>query len=288
MGNGCTKRLNKNTVAPKHTPSTTPNHKSFIDNHRNHVTSTPKKRSTNPFEWDENDEQNTPSTSIAFRCKPAAKQSTLTTNTRKLSNRSIATENPSKYNENKSKTVKVNETIDTNSIIFDKCEPIVVRPKPPKPFIRSTSIDSDNSLQTDGRRQFSKNINRFFRSSQNLASTSNDRPENSVSIKKIYNRFSGSVQTLFQGNMSAIRKRNFSASDTNLTNLSVNKKMNGNCRLSQQELIDNDYCPSVLYNRKVRRSSNEKPADSSQIARWKNQLWTKFSRKKMDPSSRKS
>lgn len=280
MGNGCTKnvrRLNKNTVAPKHPAKF---EAKFINNH---VTSTPK-ASTNPFECDENEssnENNTPSTSVTLR-QPSTRTHL---STRKLSNRSIATENPSKYKIENAKEINLAAQIDTNSIIFDKSE--TVCSKAPKPFVRSVSVDSasDKSVQIDSKR-FSTTINRFFRSKQNSASTPNiNGTENNLKLTKLYNRLSGSVQTLFQGNLSSVKKRNFSASDTNL---SVNRKLNGNCRLSHQQLIDNDYCPSVLYNRKARRSSNERGADKSQIARWKDQLWMKFSRKKSDPRARKA
>lgn len=190
--------------------------------------------------------------------------------------------------------------IDTKSIIFDKTESATTA-RPPSHIARSMSVDSSSDKSdeksSDGKRftAAAGHLQRLFKSNQNLTTLTSPPTTTppaatvkngggSLSFPKLYHRFSGSVQSLFGSNLQSNRKRNLSASDTNLNR--INRRCNG---LSQQQLIDNDYCPSVFYNRKARKSYSEKNLDKTQtFSRWKNQLWLKFSRKKSNPSARKS
>lgn len=196
--------------------------------------------------------------------------------------------------------------IDTKSIIFDRIESNAAAATPARPapyIVRSMSVDSSSDKseeKTSDSKRFAAaatHLQRLFKSNQNLttlASSASPSPTTtsstgkngagSLSFPKLYHRFSGSVQSLFASNLQNNRKRNLSASDTNLN------RINGRCSgFSQQQLIDNDYCPSVFYNRKARKSYSEKNLDKAQtFSRWKNQLWLKFSRKKTNPSARKS
>lgn len=277
MGNGCTKnlrRLNKNSVAPDHIQQVT-SIKSHIE---------PVKRNTNPFEEDDDDDEIIASTSSALTTARPPSNS-------KIKNR--APEPPIKKNSPNHSASYLTSPIDTNSIIFDKNESVetnLFKSLRSPQFKRSISVDSssDRSAQNE-KKPFSTNIHRMFKSNLNLPTTSTNqtKSENSLKFTKIYHRLSGSVHSLFTSNLTNSRKQHFSASDTNLN---VVNKMNGRCAMSQQQLIDNDYCPSVLYNRKARKSYNEKNFDRTQtFSKWKNQLWLKFSRKKSDPTqTRKS
>lgn len=269
MGNGCSKnirRLNKSTVVPEqiaHSSKTIPV-----------IPSTSSKSHFNKTSY----EENLPSTSII---EPQPVQNPSKSNTIAVSSKSPE---KLKYFANSSKASFLVATIDTNSIIFDKSESKTDLRESKPPISRSISIDSssDKSTQSESKK-FSTNIHRLFKSNQNLTQT-NGKSDSNRNLSKLYHRLSGSVQTLFKGNLNNMRKRNFSASDTNL---SVNK-INDRCALSQQQLIDNDYCPSVFYNRKARKSCSERNIDKNQFMRWKNQLWMKFSRRKSQPSVRKS
>lgn len=185
--------------------------------------------------------------------------------------------------------------IDTKSIIFDKTElTTLAAATRPSYTTRSMSVD-----KFDGKRfaTAAAHLHRLFKSNQNLPTTTpvttstptastpttKTNGSGSISFPKLYHRLSGSVSSLFTNNLQNNRKRNLSASDTNLN------RINGRSGFSQQQLIDNDYCPSVFYNRKARKSLSEKNLDKTQtFSRWKNQLWLKFSRKKSNPSARKS
>lgn len=197
--------------------------------------------------------------------------------------------------------------IDSKSIIFDKTDSKSTIAHRPPYISRSISVDSSSDKSdektSEGKRfaTAAAHLQRLFKSNQNLttsassptiASTAKNDDRSgggggaggSLSFPKLYHRFSGSVQSLFANNLQNNRKRNLSASDTNLNR--IHRRCSG---LSQQQLIDNDYCPSVFYNRKARKSYSEKNLDKTQtFSRWKNQLWLKFSRKKSNPSARKS
>lgn len=279
MGNGCSKnirRLNKNTIAPNHViePSTpiTTNH---IEPIKCQVTQTTVTKKPNRIE-----------------IGPVGNQAFTTNRLESISrlepSNSIGktdARNPCSSSNVDPDIFNLSSCIDTQSIIFDRSEP-----KPIKPlFTRSISVDSssDKTDKSAEVKRFSISLHRLFRSNQNLTTTtSNPVPkttENHKNFPKLYHRLSGSVQSLFTGNLNNNRKRNLSASDTNLN------RINPRCGLTQQQLIDNDYCPSVLYNRKARKSYSEKNLDKTQtFSRWKNQLWLKFSRKKSNPSARKS
>lgn len=282
MGNGCTKniqRLNKNSVAPNHksNPPNTSNesHPNSTEPNLNRSSTTnniPKKRSTNPFEEDTSDTDSfllsdpLPSTSSAL-AEPS------------IHSKSRTLASPLSH-ENRTKINRLTSPIDTNSIIFDKTDKlgpkIIKSPQTPRlsQFVRSSSFDSSSDkINQNEKKPFSSNIHRMFRSNMNISSiTLNARNENSLKLTKLYHRLSGSVHSLFNGNLNNSRKRNLSASDTNLN------KMNGRCGMSQQQLIDNDYCPSVLYNRKERKSCNEKKKS-------KNPFWPIVFRKKSDPTT---
>lgn len=281
MGNGCSKnirRLNKNTVAPNHIASTsTPVKAEYAEPIKFHRTHNLANKS--------NHTEVTPSTSTSIN----QRINQTTTPRLELSNHTGKTDarNPLSSSNRKSEAFDLASCIDTKSIIFDKSET-----KPPiKPsFVRSASVDSssDKSVQSSEVRKFTAHLHRLFKSNQNLTNTTTTpnathrTNDSNISFPKLYHRFSGSVQSLFSGNLNNNRKRNLSASDTNLNRIN-------RCAMTQQQLIDNDYCPSVLYNRKARKSCSEKNLDKTQtFSRWKNQLWMKFSRKKSDPSARKS
>lgn len=284
MGNGCTKhiqRLNKNSVAPNHKSN------SQITSNASHPTSTkphlnrpantndiPKKRSTNPFEEDTSDTDSfilsepLPSTSYAS-AEPS------------IHSKSRTLAAPLSH-EHRTQLNRLTSPIDTNSIIFDKADKLgpntIKSSQPPRltQFVRSCSFDSSSDkINQNEKKPFSSNIHRMFQSNMNISSiTLSAKNENSLKLTKLYHRLSGSVHSLFNGNLNNNRKRNLSASDTNL-NLS---KMNGRCGMSQQQLIDNDYCPSVLYNRKERKTCNEKKKS-------KHPFWPIVFRKKSDPTT---
>lgn len=284
MGNGCTKniqRLKQNSIAPNHksNPQITSNvsHPNSTKPNLNRSSTThdiPKKRSTNPFEEDTSDTDSfilsdpLPSTS----CAPAEPS---------IHSKSRTLAAPLSH-EHRTKINRLASPIDTNSIIFDKTDKlgakIIKSPQTPRlsQFVRSCSFDSSSDkIHQNEKKPFSSNIHRMFRSNMNISSiTLSAKNENSLKLTKLYHRLSGSVHSLFNGNLNNNRKRNLSASDTNLN---VNK-MNGRCAMSQQQLIDNDYCPSVLYNRKERKSCNEKK-------KAKNPFWPIVFRKKSDPTT---
>lgn len=279
MGNGCSKnirRLNKNTVAPNHIASTsTPIIANYVDPIKYHSTQNLPTKSIHT--------EVTPSTSTPFnqqRIQNSTPRLELSNHTGKTD--ALNTQRSSNFD---SEAFNLASCIDTKSIIFDKSE---TKLRKPPSFVRSASVDSasNKSVQSGEVNKFTAHLHRLFRSNQNLATTTpnptNKNESNNISLPKLYHRFSGSVQSLFNGNLNNNRKRNLSASDTNLNRIN-------RCAMSQQQLIDNDYCPSVLYNRKARKSYSEKNLDNTQtFSRWKNQLWLKFSRKKSDPSARKS
>lgn len=151
------------------------------------------------------------------------------------------------------------------------------------PFQRSSSVDSATEAkeETDRLNTKSFSVSRMFKSSHNLVNEKdvNCKQKGKSEISKLYHRWSGSVHSLFQS-------RPLSASDTNL---SVRKKTNN--VLSQQQLIDQDYCPSVIYNRKQRQSqgTTEKTAEKTlTFNRIKNNLFQRFARKPNNINSRKT
>lgn len=187
--------------------------------------------------------------------------------------------------------------IDTNSIIFDRSDDFNAKHtsiKRTKSISRSCSVDSssDRSVNSEPKKS-SRNLHRFFKSNINLTSSNASGSDNNLNFMRFYHRLSDGVQTLFSGNLSGLRKHNMSASDTNLNLRRRGGGRSGgssdqNGRLSQQQLIDNDYCPSVLYNRKARKSCSDRDIDKSQtFQRWKQQIWMKFSRRKQ-PTTRKT
>lgn len=290
MGNGCSKRLNK----------TAPSSNRVIDS-----TSTPL--TITPVQPDkiQHTRSNAPTHSNRIEIGPADRtpstSSRLETTSRFQSTHVVAATSSNPFDQTDdarspgrssvfdSDAFNLSSCIDTTSIIFDKTEPNVKKPS----FTRSISVDSssDKSEKSSESRRFSIQLHRLFKSNQNLTtapspSSSSPTPKTdnaNINIPKLYHRLSGSVQSLFNSNLSGIRKRNLSASDTNLNRI---RSRGG---LSQQQLIDNDYCPSVLYNRNARKSYSEKNLDKTRtFSRWKNQLWLKFSRKRTSPSARKS
>lgn len=274
MGNGCSKnirKLNKNTVASNYIATT-----SSSSNTDNHPIDPTKIHHPKNVTKSSNSIESTPSTSINVHDR----NSTPKLNGSNHIGTTETIKNPKISSQFDSVAFELASCIDTNSIIFDRDDRKPVKPS----FARSVSVDSSNNktVHSVEVNKFTAHLNRLFKSNQNLMSThSTIKSENT--FPKLYHRFSGSVQSLFNGNLNNNRKRNLSASDTNLN------RINRCCALSQQQLIDNDYCPSVLYNRKARKSYSEKNLDKTQtFSRWKNQLWLKFSRKKTNPSARKS
>lgn len=283
MGNGCSKnvrRLNKNTIARNQiTNTSTPIIAHYAEPIKLHST---QKLSNKSIVHNEV----TPSMSS----KPPRRGQNLmkarleisTTHTGKTDARN--THSSSTFD---SEAFNLASCIDTKSIIFDKSETRATKPS----FMRSASVDScsDKSVQSNELKKITVHLNRFFRSNPNLSTTTaaaaatpnaTTKNEGNISFPKLYHRFSGSVQSLFNSNLNKNRKQNLSSSDTNVNRIN-------RCAMTQQQLIDNDYCPSVLYNRKARKSYSEKNLDKTQtFSRWKNQLWLKFSRKRSDPSVR--
>lgn len=164
--------------------------------------------------------------------------------------------------------------IDENSILSDandtpKCS--VLRVKPSQ-FVRCTSIDSattDAIIRHDSIDDGQvKNENR--------------------NLSKLYRQISGSVQSLFQTNLNLSKKHQLSASDTSLNVCGVKPK-NNRLLLSQQQLVDSNYCPSVLYSRKSRNATSELNLGKTQtFNRWKNHLWLRVTRRKSDTNIRPS
>lgn len=279
MGNGCSKnirRLNKNSVSPNDVATT-----SALTN-AIYAQPTKLHRTQNVTNKIGHNECIASTSTANARLSIAPRLSfDGKTDATRSTNSINATNSPSKFD---SEAFNLDSCIDTQSIIFDKSE--VNREKPS--YSRSLSVDSSSnkSVQSVEVNKFTAHLHRLFKSNQNLAtntkSTTKTDNDTNTTFPKLYHRFSGSVQSLFGGNLINNRKRNLSASDTNLNRINRNV-------LSQQHLIDNDYCPSVFYNRKARKSTSEKQLDKTQtFSRLKNQLWLKFSRKKSDPSARKS
>lgn len=156
--------------------------------------------------------------------------------------------------------------------------------KPRSPFERSVSVDSATEA-TEELTSKHLSASRQFKSSQNLVSDK-DKGKSELKLSKLYHRLSGSVSSLFQANSLNGRRRQLSASDTDLSA----RKPNGRV-LSQQQLIDQDYCPSVIYNRKQRHvhgNSDKNGEKSLTFNRLKNQLLLRFTRKKNDIGARKT
>lgn len=279
MGNGCSKnirRLNKNTVAPNQVlnPPSPINVSSNAEPIKCRVTQTfthqPNRIEIAPVD---NKSATTSRLQTTSRHNNLATSSIGKTDVR----HSCSSSNVD------ADVFNFSSDIDAQSIIFDRNEPKSTKPS----FTHSISVDSSSykSVKSAEAKRFSLYLNRLFKSNQNLTNTSNatTKHERNRSFPKLYHRLSGSVQSLFTGNLNSNRKRNLSASDTNLN------RINPRAALTQQQLIDNDYCPSVLYNRKARKSYSERNLDKTQtFSRWKNQLWLKFSRKKSNPTARKS
>lgn len=267
MGNGCTKNiqvLNRNSVAPNE--ATKPSTSHFTIRHVEPIKISVTQSATS---------------------QPNFTDDIPTTSTNRNSHTISAFQTPNHsaktdlWNINSSSNHQ-NENTDITSIIFDKIESNSVKPC----IVRSISIDSQSdrsakSAEIRANRFSIAPLHRLFKSNQNLATTTEKPANKSENTQKFYHRFSTSMQSLFSGNLNKNRKRNLSASDT-----SINKRF----AMSQQQLIDNDYCPSVLFNRKARKSNNIKnTTDKSQnFYRWPNQLWQKFVRKRNDPKARKS
>lgn len=177
------------------------------------------------------------------------------------------------------KTHNGNSLIDENSILstandtprFSVAKVKPLAPLPPLTFVRSASVDS-SSTDAITRRE--------------SADDTQVRNENR-NLSKLYRQISGSVQSLFQSNLNFNKKRQFSASDTSLN--VCGKPKNNRLLLSQQQLVDSNYCPSVLYSRKSRNATSELNLGKSQtFSRWKNQLWLRVTRRKSDSSIRSS
>lgn len=268
MGNGCTKNIRKSSVAPDDAgKSSTKIVPSFIEPIKINVA---QSATTKP--------------SIVAECVPSTSG-----DRRSPQNKSIfQTSNYFDKNNSRDTNGSSNLYIDNpevTSIMFDKVEP-----SPPtlpqlngQPhFGRSISIDGrcDKSAKNSDakQRRFSTSLHKIFKSNQNLATVI--QPVNkSESASKFYHRFSSSMQSLFNSNLNANRRRNLSASDTSLNKRSA---------MTQQQLIDNNYCPSVIFSRRARKSSNPKTSDKTQtFSRW-NQLFQMFSRKKTPKEARKS
>lgn len=171
-----------------------------------------------------------------------------------------------------------NSLIDTNSILSDtndtpRCS--MTKVKPPLPsFVRSTSVDSATTEAIIGNHE---SVDDMHVKSENL------------NFSKLYRQISGSVQSLLQANLSFSKKRQLSASDTNLNVCGKSKNSNNRLLLSQQQLIDSNYCPSVLYSRKSRNATSELNLGKTQtFNRWKNHLWLRVTRRKSDSSIRTS
>lgn len=318
MGNGCSKnlrRLNKSGVAPNDSDSGSPSslspkivtanpvenvHKTHvIQNKANCIEIGPGEHPKSSF--------NGSSGSSSNRLQIASSHHELPSTSRigKTDSQNVRNTFAGRRSSNfDSDVFNLSSCIDTKSIIFDKTDSKSTIAHRPPYISRSISVDSSSDKSdeknSEGKRfaTAAAHLQRLFKSNQNLT-TSASSPTiastakndgggggagGSLSFPKLYHRFSGSVQSLFANNLQNNRKRNLSASDTNLNR--IHRRCSG---LSQQQLIDNDYCPSVFYNRKARKSYSEKNLDKTQtFSRWKNQLWLKFSRKKSNPSARKS
>lgn len=167
-----------------------------------------------------------------------------------------------------------NSLIDENSILSDTNDTPRCSITKVKPFVRSTSVDSATTEAIIGDHDavddmHVKNENRH--------------------LSKLYRQISGSVQSLFQTNLSFSKKRQLSASDTNLNVCGATKNRNNRLLLSQQQLVDSNYCPSVLYSRKSRNATSELNSGKTQtFNRWKNHLWLRVTRRKSDSSIRTS
>lgn len=175
-------------------------------------------------------------------------------------------------------THKSNSLIDENSILSNvndtpTCSELRVKPLPlPSPrYGRSASVDGGASDASTVRESVDdvqvKSENRNF--------------------SKLYRQISGSVQSLFPSNLNFTKKRQLSASDTSL-NVGIKPK-NNRLLLSQQQLVDSNYCPSVLYSRKSRKATSELNLGKIHtFNRWKNHLWLRVTRKKSDTNVRTS
>lgn len=163
--------------------------------------------------------------------------------------------------------------IDENSILSDTNDApsgSVAKARPS--FVRSASVDSATTETPCIRRESVDDIQ-----------LKNDNRH----LSRLYQQISGSVQSLFQTNLNLSKKRQFSASDTNLN--VCGKPKHNRLLLSQQQLVDSNYCPSVLYSRKSRNATSELNLGKIQtFSRWKNHLWLRVTRKKSESSIRPS
>lgn len=327
MGNGCSKnlrRLNKSGAAPNHSsnssgggggigspsPSSSPKivtanpvneiHKSHVTQNKINANNKSNCIEIGPGEYNKSfNSGNSSRLQIASSHHETPSTSKIGKTDNNIVRNTFDGSSSSNFD---SDAFNLSSCIDTKSIIFDKIEIKSTTARPPY-ISRSISVDSSSDKSDeknpDGKRfaTAAAHLQRLFKSNQNLTTATISSPTKSPTLKndssggggslsfpKLYHRLSGSVQSLFANNLQNNRKRNLSASDTNLNR--INRRCSG---LSQQQLIDNDYCPSVFYNRKARKSYSEKNLDKTQtFSRWRNQLWLKFSRKKSNPSARKS
>lgn len=146
---------------------------------------------------------------------------------------------------------------------------------PPIVYVRSASVDSattDESNRHDG-------IAAIDHDNNGISQVKNENGN----LSKLYRHISGSVQSLFPTNAAFGKKRQLSASDTSLN--VCGKPKNNRLLLSQQQLIDSNYCPSVLYSRKSRNATSDLNLGKGHtLHRWKNNLLLRFTRRKSDSS----
>lgn len=304
MGIDCSKnvpKINRNTVAPKPNRAPQPPQTKNSTTTIAHGVAPPSPRKKPPAPQPKH-----PVTNIKPSTKPVNNIKPHTNPVNNIKSPIKPVPNDIKILDRSSTPTFIIAPIDTNSIIFDRSDENLnasgkrhTATKRP-PISRSSSVDSSSDRSVHSEPKLSiRNLNRFFKSNINLTASNASSSDNNLNFMRFYHRLSDGVQTLFNGNLSAVRKRNMSASDTNLSvpyrrsggggGVNSRSGTNRGCMLSQQQLIDNDYCPSVLYNRKARKSCSDRDIDKSQtFQRWKQQIWMKFSRRKQQTSTRKT
>lgn len=168
-----------------------------------------------------------------------------------------------------------------------------------KIFKRSLSVDSSNSPKLLTKNK-SNQIHKLFKSNQNLLNDHNvstvgtQTTKEQKNLTKLYRKFGGSVQTLFNPNSHSNnrnKKSKFSVSETNLSALKVESSGDERKRISATTSNTTEYCPSVLFNRisnKRRSSSDKEPDKNLTFTKWKNYFINNVLRKRKDLNSRKT
>lgn len=182
---------------------------------------------------------------------------------------------------------QMTSSIHTNSILFRSNTPYDARTNS-----QSAIFNNQSNINTGPAKQSQRNsvtLTPFDACRTNEPTKDSPIPRSlnrnpfSTNLSKVRRRFGGSFQTLLNpSNNGTSTVRSFSASENNLSVLSVGKRK----ALAQKRFSTNsDYCPSVLFNRIANKRNEEK---NLTLTRWKNYFMVNILRRKKDISSRKT